>query len=158
MQDVSIYTDCSHKLQTVTSGGQHRLSTSTLLLRLPHLIAPGVCFIVTNFQANRLRRLPAAPLNPLVGFRLACMHLACNLLAALPPAHPNLLRFLRRLVQVLSTLLLTAGCNDHTNRIRLNTQHQTLDTLVSNLSKWFTVTAASFLPSIVLRNPHFLAT
>ena len=59
-------------------GGQHRLATPPLMLRFYHSGPPQVYVVQSKFQANRLRRLPAAPSNPLTGFQNshACgMHL-----------------------------------------------------------------------------------
>ena len=72
---VSKHNNCSHKFHCYL-GGQHRLATSFLLLRFHHWNPPRVCIVQSKFQANRLRRLPAAPLNPLTGFNF-CMHLPC---------------------------------------------------------------------------------
>ena len=74
---VSKHNYCSHKLHCYL-GGQHRLATSFLMLRFHHWRPPRVCLFSSNFQANRLRRLPAAPLNPLTGFQFLhafAMHL-----------------------------------------------------------------------------------
>ena len=74
---VSKHNYCSHNLHCYL-GGQHRLSTLNLLLRFCHCDSPRVCFAQLKFQANRLRRLPVVPSNPLSGFQIlhACgMHI-----------------------------------------------------------------------------------
>ena len=40
-----------------------------LLLCFCHYVPPRVYVVQSNFQANRLRRLPVAPSNPLTGFQ-----------------------------------------------------------------------------------------
>ena len=40
-----------------------------LTLRFCHCVPPRVYVVQSNFQANRLRRLPVAPSNPLTGFQ-----------------------------------------------------------------------------------------
>ena len=68
---------CSIKRQLLQSqillrylGGQHRLATPPLMLRFYHSSPPCVGVVQFKFQANRLRRLPAAPSNPLTGFQI----------------------------------------------------------------------------------------
>ena len=68
---VSKFTDCY-------LSGQCRSPLSILGVQLPHHWPPGVCFLSTKFEPNRLRRLLTALLHPLVGFQISACILHAN--------------------------------------------------------------------------------
>ena len=69
MTAVSKQYDCSHKF-SVTSAVSTASPLHLLTLRFCHCVPPRVYVVQSNFQVNRLRRLPAAPPNPLTGFQI----------------------------------------------------------------------------------------
>ena len=121
---VSKQHDCSHKFSSVTSAVSTASPLRLLLLFFCHCVPPRVYVVQSNFQANRLRRLPVAPSNPLTGFQNS--H-ACSM-----HFHSRRSRLYTRILSNSSAVLSTAsplydilsGRADHTKLVvDFNTAH-----------------------------------
>ena len=102
--------------------GQHRTPPSLLSKRMRHPSQREVCFLVLNFQLDRLRRSSSSSPNRFGGFHhYACMQ-ACRFGPTTSPAHAHLSIAQNRLVHnVLHSIFNVLVQRSHKLRCRFHT-------------------------------------